>query len=1136
MSEPRELALDFVGVDALTGFRLQRLEVFNWGTFDNQVWSLNADSRNSLLTGDIGSGKSTLVDAVTTLLVPAQRVAYNKAAGADSRERSLKSYVLGYYKSERSELSATARPVALRDQDSFSVILGVFHNAGYDQTVTLAQVFWIKDSQGQPARFYVGAERELTISRDFAGFGSEIAALRKRLRADGLSVFDSFPPYGAWFRRRFGIDNDQALDLFHQTVSMKSVGNLTDFVRGHMLEPFDVAPRIAALIDHFDDLDRAHAAVLKAKRQIALLTPLVTDCDRLAELTESTETLRACREALRPYFAGLKLDLLEKRLASLEDEWRRHDARVETLTAERDRQRAKVAELRQSIAERGGDRIERLGEEIRLKSTERENRRAKGRRYADLLAAIGADPVANEAEFEHRRQASVDELASGKAREAELQNSLTEQSVELQRGREQHEVLSTELASLKARRSNVPAEQAALRATLCRALNLEESEMPYAGELLAVREDERDWEGAAERLLRNFSLSLLVPDTHYRAVSDWVDRTHLRGRLVYYRVRSPGRREPRSLHPESLVRKIAIKPDTAYYDWLEHELARRFDFACCATGEQFRRETRAITRAGQVKQGSERHEKDDRHRLDDRTRYVLGWSNEQKIAALETERGQLETHLAEIGGQIAGIQAEQGRLRGRQDGLIKLDEYHDFREIDWAAMATEVERLEDEKRRLENASDALRELISQLALVSEQVLDVESQLEARREERARTEQKRDDAVALQAQTRALLDEPDAASSQTDSEPASGLAHEARTATLDELRPQALGPHQLSVESCDNREREMREWLQTRIDAEDRRVKTLSERIVRAMVEYKEAYRLETEDVDASPAASFEYRGMLEQLQADDLPRFEARFKELLNENTIREVANFQSQLARERETIRERIGQINASLTQIDYNPGRYILLEARLSPDAEIGDFLSELRGCTEGALTGSDDEQYSEAKFLKVKQIIERFRGREGLAEIDRRWTAKVTDVRNWFVFSASERWREDDQEYEHYSDSGGKSGGQKEKLAYTILAASLAYQFGLEWGAVRSRSFRFVVIDEAFGRGSDESAQYGLRLFAELNLQLLIVTPLQKIHVIEPFVDSVGFVHNPEGRASMLRNLSIEEYREEKARAVH
>jgi uncharacterized protein YPO0396 len=282
-------------------------------------------------------------------------------------------------------------------------------------------------------------------------------------------------------------------------------------------------------------------------------------------------------------------------------------------------------------------------------------------------------------------------------------------------------------------------------------------------------------------------------------------------------------------------------------------------------------------------------------------------------------------------------------------------------------------------------------------------------------------------------------------------------------------------------------------------------------------------------------AAGEYTAMLEQLSADNLPRFEARFKELLNENTIREVANFQSQLVRERETIKERVARINESLTQIDYNPGRYIALEAQTVSGSDIRDFQTELRACTEGTLTGSDDAQYSETKFLQVRRIIERFRGREGQTELDRRWTARVTDVRNWFVFAASERWREDDSEHEHYADSGGKSGGQKEKLAYTVLAASLAYQFGLEWGAVRSRSFRFVVIDEAFGRGSDESTQYGLRLFAQLNLQLLIITPLQKIHIIEPYVANVGFVHNENGRASCLRNLSIEEYRAEKQKVL-
>ena len=142
-------------------------------------------------------------------------------------------------------------------------------------------------------------------------------------------------------------------------------------------------------------------------------------------------------------------------------------------------------------------------------------------------------------------------------------------------------------------------------------------------------------------------------------------------------------------------------------------------------------------------------------------------------------------------------------------------------------------------------------------------------------------------------------------------------------------------------------------------------------------------------------------------------------------------------------------------------------------------------------------------------------------------------MTDVRNWYVFSAIERYREDDSEKEYYAGSAGKSGGQKEKLAYTILASALAYQFGLEWGAVKSRSFRFVVIDEAFGRGSDESTRYGLELFKRLNLQLLIVTPLQKIHVIEDYIRSVHFIHNPDGRNSQIRNLTITEYREEKKR---
>lgn len=114
------------------GFRLHHFEVLNWGTFHARVWKLHPGGDNLLLTGDIGSGKSTLVDAITTLLVPAQKISYNKAAGADAHERSLRTYVLGHYKSERGDTGSAARAVALRDQNTYAVILGVFYNEGYD--------------------------------------------------------------------------------------------------------------------------------------------------------------------------------------------------------------------------------------------------------------------------------------------------------------------------------------------------------------------------------------------------------------------------------------------------------------------------------------------------------------------------------------------------------------------------------------------------------------------------------------------------------------------------------------------------------------------------------------------------------------------------------------------------------------------------------------------------------------------------------------------------------------------------------------------------------------------------------------------------------------------------------------------
>jgi uncharacterized protein YPO0396 len=983
----------------------------------------------------------------------------------------------------------------------------------------LAQVFWTPTTQGQPERFYAVADRALTIADDLADFGSEISGLRKRLRSSDVRVHDTFPPYGRDFRRVLGIDSDQAMELFHQTVSMKSVTDLNEFVRSHMLEPFDGESWIDRLVAHFEDLTRAHDAVLKARHQVEQLGPILTDCMAHEELTARIDSLEAQRASLRVFAAGRKAILLEElvarnaidiqaaqdRVKHLESRIKELDGRREALTLER--------------AGHGGDRLGWLEQQLRQQSQEKDRRRRQFDRMNDLLTEVGLPLIAERAQMAPLIARIAEGSAQLDAAAADADNRVTELSMEQREVKQHSEEINAELLSLHSRRSNLPRRSLELREELSAHLGIEAGDLPFAGELIQVRSEAAGWEGAAERLLRGFGLSILVPDQHYRAVAAWIDSRHLGMRLVYYRVparlMAAGTLEPQRGDGERLYEKLQIGQDSPFYAWLERELRQRANLLCAATTEEFTRAAAAITRAGQIKTG-QRHEKNDSRPIGDRSSYVLGWSNQNKIDALLDEASALHQRGQRLAATIQEAHRARSAVAARRTAFSKLDDYRSWDDLDWRSCVARISELDGERRALEKAS-------GELARIAADLKAVESESESLRHEHTAEVQAlgglQRDRTQLCQSLRICREVLDA----VDSPPPGILAELTRRATQVPLD---------SERAVDDWERETGEAILNELRNRRGRLGSLAEKIVGAMNRFRTAFPAETSDMDASVAASGEYRSLHDRLVSDDLPRFEGEFKSYLNTNTIRDVAGFQSELNRQVTLIRERIDRINESLFGIDYNQGRYIRLETQAAPSMEIRDFRAELRACIDDTLAGTSGDQYSERKFLQVKALIERFRGRVGQTEADKNWTRRVTDVRNWFIFIASERRREDDGEHESYTDSGGKSGGQKEKLAYTILAASLAYQFKLDWGVTRSKTFRFVVIDEAFGRGSDESTRFALTLFRRLGLQLMIVTPLQKIQVIEPFVSAVGFVDNRTGSYSRLQTLTIEEFRAQRA----
>ncbi|GAA4678016.1 ATP-binding protein [Gordonia humi] len=1099
---------------ARSGFRLQKFQVFNWGTFDQRVWTLELNGENGLLTGDIGSGKSTLVDALTTLLMPAHRIAYNKAAGAESRERDLRSYVLGHYKSERNDSSGSSRPVALRGMSNYSVILGVFANEGYDETVTLAQVFSMRHDSGQPERFFTVTDRAMDITVDFAEFGTDLRALRKRLRDGGTRIHEHFPEYGRDYRRSLAVRSEQAMELFHQTVSMKAVGNLNDFVRDHMLEPFDQAGWVDTMVAHFEDLTAAHDAVVLARRQLDELDPLLADYAKYTSHIEMSDEMRQRRGALRYYFAHKRYELLEAEL----DESNRDLAATRSALEDVDRDiadlRIALRELEMRQAGLGGNDIAALEAQIVDAQRQREERAAAHERFTRLLDDSGLAPVADRGQFERRRGEVADAVDALDAEVADVANAITELVVDRRQIDGEGRRVAGEIASLRDRTSNIPERSLRMRELICAGVGLSHEELPFVGELIGVRPDESRWEGAAERVLRGFGLSLLVSADLYDRVSAWIDANHLGGRLVYFKV---PQRVPSSHAPtppaNALAHKLDVK-DGPFAAWLERRLFERARHVCAESLDEFRDADYAVTASGQVRSGGGRHEKDDSQRIDDRRNYVLGWSNEQKVNALFTTGQRVQDDLNRIDAEITDLEDSRRLMMNRRNALTGLDAYPSYDALDWESVAARIAELTQRKTELERSSDELAEVTELVASTRDQLSVADATRDGLRDKLSRLEMARGQAEQTRDSSRLTAAE----------------AGSEEAARHFEAISESIGDVDWTVALCGELEPSLAESLTDAAEQHTSRAGTFETRAVNRMSEFNRSHPVLTTELDADIKSAEEYRELHRRLSEDDLPRFEGEFKEYLNTNAIRDIAIFAAKLNKEVHLIHSKIDTINESLSGIEYNPGRYIRLEVNPSASQEIKEFRADLRRCSDGELEiGDEEQQYSEEKFLLVKAIVERFRGREGFADVDRRWTALVTDVRNWVTFAASERHVVDDEEYENYTDSDGKSGGQKEKLAYTILAASLAYQFDLKWGATRSRDFRFVVIDEAFGRGSDDSARYALSLFARLGLQLLIVTPLTKIYTIEPFVSAVGYVENRGGSYSQLQCLTIEEYRE-------
>jgi uncharacterized protein YPO0396 len=1095
------------------GLRLERLEVYNWGTFNEQIWPITPQGGTALLTGANGSGKSSLVDALLTLLVAPGRRNYNQSAGSEKRrERTEKTYVQGAYGKKREEDDDNARIRYLRGKDTYSVLLAVFQNHRYLQTVTLVQVFWWQENELR--KLYIVAPFALSIKEHFRlSSVDQLTKLRKQLRTDGASVYDDFSKYHKHFRRLAYLRSDKASDLFNQIVSIKDIESLNGFVRNHMLEKIDVRGDIEDLHNTYRNLNVAYQAIQQAEMQLKILEPLIEDANKYEDLERRIRQAQDCEKVVPLFIASLKKRLLEEALTTTRQQQEEQEkikadleSKIETLQSQ---EISLEADIRN---DKVGQQIQELERDIKALEQQKLEREKQARKYNSYVRQLGLPEYSGRATFDATLRQIPTLLSTASTNQVEYIQQRDKQIQQLAEVQKICRSAEDELESLRRRKSQIPSQDIAIRDLLMHALAIPEEELPFVGELVRVRRSEQRWEGAIERLLRGFGRRLLVSENHYERVSRYVDSVNLRGRLVYSRIPTDRAYQlARQPHQQMLAAKLEVRPDTPFSDWLIHELVTSYDYLCCETIEEFQHARRALSIQGQIKHSFDRHEKDDRTALNDRTKYILGWNNTEKLAAIEADLAQLREKSRRIEGDKRRLEALIKQEQERQRLLEQIHDFDDFAAIDWHNNVAQIQELRQRKQELEQSSDQLSKLQTQLA-------EVKGQLK-------RTRDQRDDVHSLVSRLAQQIDDYQEEHDRCKQRLRDELREEHRPfLQLVENDAQQNHAHLLKLERMEDAKEKISLTYSRRASSLQGQQNTLRITLEGRMRAFRDTDTRIAQEVDASVEAIPAYRHYYEQIRRDDLPRHRQRFKELLNDKVILAINMFKETLDLQRDEIEANLACLNESLRSIAYTPSTYIQLCHKASRDPQIKEFHDALRDCFPD-VSQTPTAEANESSFRHVQKLIGRF-------EEDERWTSKVTDVRNWMTFWAEELYREDDSHKNYYDDSSGLSGGQKAKLASTILASAIAYQYGLNQDESSQRALRFIVVDEAFSRSDEMNARYAMDLFKQLDLQVLIVTPLEKLHIVEAYISSCHYATNTEeGDDSKVYNLTIEEYHRQK-----
>ena len=1079
---------------------LQSLELFNWGGFTG-LHRADIDKYGTAIIGPTGSGKTTLVDALMTLITASPK--YNLAStGGHESDRDLASYVRGVTGpgdggEEQSHIARQGKTV--------TGLVATFSNG--ENIVRLGALLWFDGASMSPTDmkklwlFSTNPEQTLqgwlTIQHE-----GGMRALRQLDKTEtGIWTYTSKKAFLARLRDFFEV-RDNAFNLLNRAAGLKQLNSIDEIFRELVLDDSAQFQRAQEVAKSFDDLTAIHEELEIARRQKHSLEPIKSGWEKYQNnqaLLTDKETLS---RILPVWFGEQAHSLWKTEAARLEQQLQQAEAAHTTAEEHYRNQQQRRDHLHEAYLKLGGADIETLEALIREKRANLARCQHHASDYQRLARSLSLpDTLNREAVLSNQVHANQQVKEIAQEYEVIKQNAYEQGSKRYQADKHLQSI-NDELAEIKARPgSNIRSEYQRFRALLAEELELAEDDLPFAGELVQIKEQEHAWRGAIERAIGSHRLRILVPKQSVKQALNWINSRHNALHVRILEVKAPDKTP--LFFEDGFTRKLDYK-NHPYRETVK-ELLAGLDRHCVASAEALRDTPHAMTAEGLMSSKARFFDKQDQKRLSED--WQTGFDNRDRVAALKREIDEAQTTLDSATAEEEKAKASMAMLDQQHTSLKALISL-DFTQINTPQAEMELQE-QEEKHRAMTSPD------SDISAAKEKLREADEFLK-------KVDDDRKECLKFCSESEADLKQAEREKSKAFRKAEPGLKDADRQ--LAETHLPAIEPQKLH--DIDSLERKTNDQLNAQLEKLRNAHSDLENKLIGAMSDAKREDRGALSEVGRELEDVPEYLKRLNVLTEEALPEKQQRFKDYLTRSSDEGVSQLLSTIEGEVERIEERLEDLNHTLRRVDFERGRYLQLVANKVMPESLRTFNKARNRLNSSRLVDDDGE----SQYKALQHIVRLLRD---ACERHRTLGAKaLLDPRFRLEFKVSVLDRDSGSVIETRSGSQGGSGGEKEIIASYVLTASLSYVLCPD-GSNRPL-FGTIVLDEAFSRSSHAVAGRIISALGAFHLHALFITPNKEMRLLRKHTRSAVVVHR-RGNESNLTPVSwqaLDEAREQRA----